>query len=364
MPVAHLYLGLIPGEYIGWGICSKYLIRELEKLIPVSVIGPNLAKGSVFGGKVFHTIGDHRLTKVIDVSGTENYGYTFFENLLSDDSMENAKAFDCIFAGSTWCREKLNEKGISWADVLIQGIDPELFHPIHGEKPGARDHFVIYSGGKFELRKAQDIVIRAVATLQERHRDVLFVNCWYNPWPFSMNTMAGSPLIDYKPQKRFSIDYLKSVMSENGVDLNRTEFLPRIPQHELRKIYACTDVGIFPNRCEGGTNLVLMEYMACGKPVVATFSSGHKDILTDRNSLCIRSLKPIEVSNGSGRIEAVWEEPDLDDIIDKLEFAYLHRDQIRRIGFQAGEDMRCRTWAHMAGDLVNKLDLKRIPPEP
>jgi len=358
MEAATLYLALIPGEYIGWGICSKYLIRELTKLISTSLIDPNIHKGARIDGKVFHTIGDHHLTKVFDVSGIKNYGYTFFENLLPEKAVENAKAFDLIFAGSTWCKEKLTEKGISWSDVLIQGVDPDLFYPFEGDKPGAKDFFVIYSGGKFELRKGQDLVIRAVKVMQEWHKDVLFVNCWHNSWPISMNTMAYSPWIDYRPQAQWHMDTIKKILFDNGVDLDRTEFLPRVPQDQLRKVYECTDIGLFPNRCEGGTNLVLMEYMACGKPAVATFTSGHKDILTDENSLCIKPLLPFEFSNGNGNIEALWEEPTLDDIIDNLEFAYHHRGKIASLGIQAAEDMHRRTWSGTAKGLLKKLDLR------
>ena len=98
-----------------------------------------------------------------------------------------------ILAGSSWCVERLREKGIGPCETLIQGIDPGIFSPIPDEKPSAKDFFVIYSGGKLELRKGQDIVIRAVKTMQERHKDILFVNCWYNAWAFTMNTMSCIP---------------------------------------------------------------------------------------------------------------------------------------------------------------------------
>ena len=42
----------------------------------------------------------------------------------------------------------------------------------------------------------------------------------------------------------------------------------------MPQVYQNTDVGIFPSRCEAGTNLVMMEYMACGKPAIATVGTG------------------------------------------------------------------------------------------
>jgi glycosyltransferase involved in cell wall biosynthesis len=353
-----LYLALIPGDYVGWGVCSKYLIREVRNITEATAINTdNLEcyQRGLIEGKVFHTIGDHNLTKLIDITGIENYGYTFFENLLPENAKRNAALFDIVFAGSTWCKDKLREKGITWSDVLIQGIDPDIFFPVPPEKPGAREYFVIFSGGKFELRKGQDIVIRAVNVMQERHKDILFVNGWHNAWPFSMNTMAQSPWIQYRPQERWDFDYIKKLLSENGIDLDRTQILPLIPQNQLRKVYACTDIGLFPNRCEGGTNLVLMEYMACGKPVVASYNSGHKDILTHKNSLCLKQMSAFEIRDNTGNLVALWEEPSLDEVIENLEYAYHHREVIAERGRQAGEDIQKMTWRRMARDLTQKI---------
>ncbi|MCC6398689.1 MAG: glycosyltransferase, partial [Bacteroidetes bacterium] len=102
-----------------------------------------------------------------------------------------------------------------------------------------------------------------------------------------------------------------------------------------------------PNRCEGGTNLVLMEYMACGKPVIGAYNSGHRDILTDRNSIPLRAMRSISVSHG-GQPVAVWEEPQLEELIARLDWAYHHRTELREIGAQAGMDMAGLTWERTA----------------
>ena len=65
---------------------------------------------------------------------------------------------------------------------------------------------------------------------------------------------------------------MQSVYEINGLDAKRIKTYELVPSYQLRGIYGCTDIGIFPNRCEGGTNLVMMEYMACGKPVIAAIA--------------------------------------------------------------------------------------------
>jgi hypothetical protein len=45
----------------------------------------------------------------------------------------------------------------------------------------------------------------------------------------------------------------------------------------LARLCRNTNVGFFPNRCEGGTSLVLMEYMACGRPVTPQSRAGGRN---------------------------------------------------------------------------------------
>ena len=45
------------------------------------------------------------------------------------------------------------------------------------------DRFVIFSGGKLEYRKGQDIVIAAFKIFQKRHPEALLITAWHNVWP-------------------------------------------------------------------------------------------------------------------------------------------------------------------------------------
>ncbi len=210
------------------------------------------------------------------------------------------------------------------------------------------DKFAVFSGGKFEFRKGQDIVIRAYKALQDRHKDVVLVNAWHNPWPAVFETMRRSALIRFSPGSGRGEEMINRVLADNGIDLERVITCPRQLNSAMAGIYHNTDVGLFPNRCEGGTNLALMEYMACGKPVIAVDSTGHADIVNGSNALVIATKGETILRDDDGVAVARWPEPDLDDAIDKLEWAYQNQEKLRDLGRQAGVDLAKFTWRRTA----------------
>jgi glycosyltransferase involved in cell wall biosynthesis len=342
---APLYLALPRGNSSGWGVCGRYLTAELAQLTPVVSVdfqdGPANA-GKRIPGTLFGAIADVSLAPTIDLCGRRTVGYTFFENELTPRSAANAKRYDLILAGSSWCVERLREAGIQHTDLLIQGIDPAIFHPAPARVEDGR--FVIFSGGKFELRKGQDLVLRAVAILQQKYPDVVLVTSWFNHWPRSMETMAASTHIRYEHRGANWDEVMTHLYRLNGLDPARVITHGVRPNDSLREVYAASDVGLFPNRCEGGTNLVLMEYMACGRPVVASYATGHTDVLTRDNALLLERLRPYHLRDPQQNLVARWEEPDLDEMVASLEYAYRHRDTLRALGARAGADMARFTW--------------------
>ncbi|MFH1350103.1 MAG: glycosyltransferase [Pseudomonadota bacterium] len=375
-----LYLIMPRGNDYGWGICGKYLAKEMSAFADVKYITETFTVQDI-GDEL-----DHRLLKElllpkdefdrvmstaksspIDVpviqaisgnnlfpwgpriNSKKRVGYTFFEdNVLPRQGIENAKEYyEILVAGSRWCEEVLKGHGIENTSTIIQGIDPTIFHPAHNQKEYFKDRFVIFSGGKFELRKGQDLVIRAFRHLSERYQDVLLVNAWYNKWTPSLQTMGASKFIDFVMDDHDYMAFVEKLLQRNGIDPARVICLPPKPNISMPRIYKNTDIGLFPNRCEGGTNLVLMEYMACGKPVIASYSTGHKDILTEENALLLKKMNSIDIKK-EGRLLAIWDEPDLDEVIERLEWAYLHRDDLDGIAQTAGKDLSGLTWQESA----------------
>jgi len=351
-----LYLGLTSGENFGWGVCSKYLKKELSKKLNIINIDEHeeLIKTGKADGTVFHALNNNDFSGLHPVRGTKNIGYTFFEFELSNEAVRKAPDYNLILGGSSWNELKLREKGIENTGVLIQGIDPWLFYP--GEKEKNNDLFVIFSGGKFELRKGQDLVLKAVKIMQQKYPDIILINAWYNMWPHTMHSMDASKHIKFEYKGETWKNFMVNLCRINDINGDKVFTLPITPNHKLRDLYMNTDIGLFPNRCEGGTNLVLMEYMACGKPVVASYNSGHKDIITEKNSLPLMQMHEFKLHDNDKKLIADWLEPDIDEIAAKLEYAYFNRDIIKKIGNNAGEDLKNYTWERSAESLLNHIN--------
>ena len=375
-----IYLNLPIGANFGWGVCGKYIAREMAAITPVTLLTGQMDPGTV--GDEFEfarlrqllpksadlsAVSTSPLLQAIagahlgpireDVRSSRTVGYTFFEDSrLKPAAIENARRhFVHIATGSSWCTKILRDHGLQNVSTVIQGVDPAVFFPRDPESRMFRDQFIVFSGGKFELRKGQDLVIRAFKVLADRHRDATLVTAWYNQWGFSWETMRSSPHIRFAPQTNNYFQALNQILHDNGIDPSRCINVGPHANLTFANIYRNTDVGIFPNRCEGGTNLVLMEYMACGKPVVATDNTGHADVVTRENALIVGSPKTTEVRGQDGTVVADWPEPDLDQVIAQLEYAYQIRDRIKELGARGAQDMSGFTWRRTAEEFLKLL---------
>jgi glycosyltransferase involved in cell wall biosynthesis len=100
--------------------------------------------------------------------------------------------------------------------------------------------------------------------------------------------------------------------------------------------------------------MVLMEYMACGKPALVSYNSGHTDIVRRTNAVLIESHRPGGRRTGM-QLTPVWHDPSLEETIDKLEWCYQHRGQLEPLARQAAVDLRSFSWNRVAEGLLGIL---------
>lgn len=309
------YLGK-PGDGYGWGVANTNLVNALKQYCDVVV---DESTRSRFDAPVFVPIADSNLTPLRRVKAPRVLGYCFTEWPLTDNARHNAKQYDHIFAGSTWNTERLRAAGINQVSTLIQGVDHDRFKPL---PPSQRKGFVVFSGGKYEFRKGQDIVLAAMRHFMAAHSDVVLLAAWVNQWKQSMESMKNSWLID-------------SQKPLDGLPADRVIMLPLIPNEQTPKIYEQAHIGLFPNRCEAGTNMVMTEFMACGRAVIASDAHGHKDVLVGDG--------PYRVTGGSYD-PAGWFNANVSDVLWRLEQAYSDKDKLPERGQQCAAAVAGLTW--------------------
>lgn len=365
-----LWLALASGKDFGWGICGEAIRRNVGKLRTVKLVDRNsYTKETKVDGVVLHTLKDSALNREVPIWGDVNFGYTFTEFTLNEEAIENAKRLDGIFAGSTWCAENIKSYGIENVHVLVQGVDGTLFNADPG--PPRKDNgFKLFSGGKLEYRKGQDIVIEAFRRLQKKHRHLEMVTAWWNPWPHTLDTLQLSPHIDYVPFREGQTwpGYAYGLCAVNVLFPNRLLHADRIPHEQIHVYMKSTDMGLFLSRAEGGTNLVMMEYMACGKPAIVSNFTGHLDVITPQNCLPVESERGLTLVMGAqaettedldAEPACNWFEPDIKQVCDHIEWGIEHKHdpEWRRICKQASEDMKQWTWERTAKTIVEKMGL-------
>jgi len=369
----HLFFPV--GNGSGWDTCGKYLTLELSKIGDVTLVtGSRITPETIGAGLEYaaisqiplnsldsasfdqnrnlvkgvslRTLNDFDLSLWLgDIRSERTIGYTFYlGSPLPAQCLAKAKTLDLIVAGSSFCERQLNCRGIDRTKTIVQGINPQIFNPVGSSKTLLEERFVIFSGGKFEFRKGQDIVLRAFKVFSDRHPDALLVNAWYNFWEFSLDTMAASTLIDYQFDSKNYAGSMKNLYHRNGIDEKKVITLPMVSSFQLPSVFKNSDVGLFPNRCEGGTNLMLMEYMACGKPVIASAQTGHADIVRDHNAFPIKNYRVVKTRRGDPNEYADWVEPDVEEVLHHLETAYDHPDLCRQKGEAAGRFLGKLTW--------------------
>jgi glycosyltransferase involved in cell wall biosynthesis len=289
------------------------------------------------------------------IKGKPNVGVVFFESAtVPDENLAAVSDFALIVTGSSWNADVLRAHGLTNVSNCPQGIDPTIFSP--GQKSDRfGDRFAVFSGGKLEYRKGQDLVVAAFKIFQQRHSDALLVSAWHNPWPEAAKSVGLSPHVDVAPgtdsEGRLDVG---AWLKDCGLPLTSFVDIGPLANSETAQVLHDIDLAVFPNRCEGGTNLVAMECMACGVPVVLSRNTGHLDLIEADNCYALDFQIPMGEVTGRADLEG-WGESSIEELVAKMEDAYENRDDSLRRGAAAAASMRAWTWEMQTGRLVNAL---------
>ncbi|HUE96343.1 MAG TPA: glycosyltransferase family 4 protein, partial [Longimicrobiaceae bacterium] len=337
--------------------------QRLQKIEPALEVHRELARQAAKPGSTFNTrfpvlraLGNRLMggSAGMSVNSPRNIGVIFFEDTRLDaEALERGRRYDRIIAGSTWNAEVLRANGIERVETCLQGIDPGLFRP--GERTGRfGDRFVVFSGGKLEYRKGQDIVIAAFREFHARHPDSLLLTAWHNHWPATMAEIVLKGHVAGVPNVAGGRIDFGSWLEANGVPRDAFFDLGQLPHAEMAAAVREAHVGVFPNRCEGGTNLVAMECMAAGVPAVLSANTGHLDLIAEGACFPLRDQGPVPMSRQFLGTDG-WGESSVDEIVEALESAYSNRDEAARRGHAGARLLADLSWDRQIDQLFGIL---------
>jgi glycosyltransferase involved in cell wall biosynthesis len=286
-----------------------------------------------------------------DLSGTPTVAVVFYEiPQLSAETLDRARKYPLIICGSTWNEKILRAHGVNNVTTVIQGIDPTLFHPA-ARQGVLSDRFMVFSGGKLELRKGQDLVMAGFARFAKRHPEALLVTAWHSPWPQLAKTLDISRKTEPMPFNDKGKPDLAAWARSNGLEDNQFLDLGSVPNALMPPILREMDVALFPNRSEGGTNLVAMEAMACGVPTILSANTGHMDLIDGQNCYALEFQRPV-AGDGAGVGDVPgWGESQVEEIDDRLEQVWRDRNDARRRGERGAAKLAGYSWARTADQM-------------
>lgn len=293
-------------------------------------------------------------------------GVTFFEcSRFSERHLHNLKAYDLVIAGSRWNADLLIQLGCNDVELVHQGIDTSRFNPEPVPRLVQRS-LVIFSGGKLEARKGQDIVLAAFRELLRSHPDAMLMVAWGNVGGVALETIAQMPHCHGVP-KAATPRALASWLQANGIPEANLMVLPSLVNQQLPNLIKQADVAVFTSRCEGGTNLMAMETLACGVPTVLSANTGHLDLL----ELNLPHVIGVG-NNGLGAVNkdicrpyggdplGLWGETDPLEVAASWRAIAADRAQWRSRGIAGALKFKSFSWAASMAKLIKLLEQREL----
>lgn len=282
--------------------------------------------------------------------GSPTIGVTFFESAhLKPEAIARAASYPLIITGSHWNERVLRSYGLTNVKTILQGVDALLFHlaPPEARSDG---QFRVFSGGKLECRKGQDIALAAFRQFAERHSDAVLVAAWHSPWPVHAKSVDATGLAAPVTFREDGELDARAWAQANGIRPHQFIDAGKVPNVQMPQLLRQVDVALFPNRGEGGTNLVAMEAMACGVPTILSANTGHLDLIEDENCFVLTHQGEVtyEARAASRGDLPGWGESDVSEAVERLEEAYADRAAARRRGERGAATLANLSWAHNA----------------
>jgi glycosyltransferase involved in cell wall biosynthesis len=288
-----------------------------------------------------------------DTGGIHNVARCIFESTRIE-STAALGPYDSVLCASEWAAGILRAVTDKPVTMIHEGIDHSLFFP--GPRSGILDPdcFYVFTGGKIEFRKAQDLVIPAFREFAARHDDAVLVAAWHSPWAGSGAGFQANLPVPLGQDASGAIQIRRWAI-ENGIQPHQFIDLPLTANSLMPAVLREMDCAIQVSRCEACTNLPAKEAMACGVPVILAVNTGTRDLIDTDNCVALTSQDPVTAPPGVGTDG--WGESRVEEIVAALEMLYTDTQRRKRIGARGAQWIleHRRTWRDHAAILKDHL---------
>ena len=189
--------------------------------------------------------------------------------------MMRAIKWSHIISVSHFIKQELIGIGVHHRNITTvhHGIDHNRYHPkirpgsIYKEYPMLKKRKVIFHPARMGLAKGCDISVKALRILKDRFPDVILV-------------LAGTKnIIDWGETQNKDIAYIVELV--NFFNLRENVLIDAYPLADMPRLYAASEVCIYPSSSMEPFGLTMLESMASSKPIVVTKAGGMPEVVHD-----------------------------------------------------------------------------------
>jgi glycosyltransferase involved in cell wall biosynthesis len=275
-----------PLGLMGHGYVGRYILHELTTagvhvaLFPVGnpgyfnqnkqdPVGLGLLNATQYDPKAPSVRICPAMMQAEHVGRGKHVGFPFFElDHFETGAIHHLRQLDVILVASRWAAGVVAAHDLKVPTAVVPlGVDRTVFHEAinAGERERNVGPTVFVNTGKWEKRKGHDFLLEAFCHAFTPRDNVL------------ITLLSSNYTLAQQDNDTWARMFLNSAVG------SRVRLIPRLPNHhEVAKLIAGADCGVFPSRAEGW-NLGLLECMSVGLNVIATDYSAHTEFATEAN---------------------------------------------------------------------------------
>jgi len=255
-------------------------------------------------------------------------GYTMLETSgIPKDWVRQANSMDEVWTPSPFNAWTFRKSGVKRPICIMPlGVDTNYFHPrIDGYK--LKNEFTFLSIFEWGERKAPEVLIRAFNQTFTKEEPVVLI-CKY---------------INYDGDVDVNEQIRKMDLDPNGGNIIYS-VNQHVPYYQLPQLYKSSDCFVLPTRGEGW-GMPILEAMACGLPVIATYWSAQQTFMTDWNSYPLQVARLIDAKAKCPYYKGFkWADPDFNHLKMTLRHVYENPEEAKQKGINAALDVN-KNWS-------------------